>query len=182
MKNPERSRMGCRAGIRFSAGRWMAWASLLSAFSLSWGHYAACAATPREVLRSELRSAITDPCLGDQWELVVNAQNPEAPGRLIRTNIHQTQRLQTVQPAAPHRMVIRPGDRVLVHQTSPVMDAQFQAVALESARAGDVFRVQLRAVRNLESTAASILTGPVLQVRATGPGLAQLQAAQRADQ
>jgi hypothetical protein len=67
--------------------------------------------------------------------------------------------------------VIRAGDQVVVDQRSTVIQARFQAVALESARMGEKLRVRLSTGGNAQNTSRSA----VIAVRAIGAGQAQWQ-------
>jgi hypothetical protein len=140
-------------------------------------------------LRGEFRKEITDPCLDQHWRLVVDPGHPSWPGRLILVNQNAQIGKQTgnrPQTRLDHAglassgpdiqsMAIRAGDHVTVDQDSGVLNARFEAVALESAGAGERLRVRLivadggRQDLNPNRTAP----GPVIPVTATGSGLVQ---------
>ncbi len=152
-------------------------------------------------------SQFGDPCLGGIWQLTADPHNPQSPGHLILVHKNLTfahleslgegrqvprQGRSTLVEAGPTvvhpsmpPVVIRPGDRVVVHQESAKVEGQFEAVALEMARTGQSVRVRLRAVRNAESENSGVfatpINGPILTVQATGPGAAQLNTARRGD-
>jgi hypothetical protein len=139
--------------------------------------------------RGEFRKEITDPCLGQHWRLVIDPGRPGWPGRLILVNQKAQSDKQggnRAQTGSDHAvlagsgpdmqsMTIRAGDRVTVDQDSGLLNARFEAVALESARVGERLRVRLtmagdgRQRLNPNRTAP----GPIILVTATGSDLAQ---------
>jgi hypothetical protein len=140
-------------------------------------------------LHGEIHNEIADPCLGHHWQLVIDPTHPGWPGRLILLD-QKAQSAQNPQNrnqpdnrmqaglkrsvSDMQSMVIRAGDRVTVDQDSGVLDARFEAVALESAWTGEKLRVRLivagrRQGQNSELNAP----GPVIPVVATGIGLAR---------
>jgi hypothetical protein len=143
----------------------------------------------RGELRGEIHNEIADPCLGHHWQLVIDPIHPDWPGRLILLdqNAQNTQNTQNRNQSdnrvqtGPKRsvsdmqsMVIRAGDRVTVDQDSGVLDARFEAVALESAWAGEKLRVRLIVAGRRQGQNSELnVPGPVIPVVATGIGLAR---------
>ena len=141
---------------------------------------------------------LIDPCLGSHWQMVLNPAHPGWPGRLvlldpkdrnsIRHNDHTGERASEEMEAAVQSpglleenqsvsklaspVTIRIGDHVTVDQQSEVMQARFQAVALESAGVGQRLLVRLNAGANSQRS------GPVIPVLATGAGRAKWLAAE----
>jgi hypothetical protein len=150
----------------------------------------------RDRVRGEVRREITDPCLGQHWQLVVDSGHPGWPARMVLLNQNGKQLVNRVRKGSSHAgpagleqagleqagsvsdmqsMVIRAGDRVTVDQDSDVLRARFEAVALESAGRGEMLRVRLIVAANRLQGLNSKLTapGPVIAVVATGIGLAR---------
>jgi len=132
-----------------------------------------------------------DPCLGSRWQLKVNPAHPSWPGRVMlvdaggggssirapkrwlpkadSANARGTVWAALSTPTDLSPPVIRSGDRVVVDQRSKVMQAHFQAVALETAGVGERLRVRISTSGNAQNTSR----GPVISVQATGVGQAQ---------
>jgi hypothetical protein len=118
-------------------------------------------------ISDETRREIADPCLGSHWQLIVDAAHPGWPGKLIlKSSSGDIRRDEAGTPAtgveAPP--AIRVGDQVTVNQSSPVLHAQFQAIALQSASVGGMLKVRLMAGKNMPLTAQ----GAVIAVLAEG--------------
>jgi hypothetical protein len=142
-------------------------------------------------LRGEVRKEITDPCLGQRWQLVVDASHPgwparmtllnpngQRPGNHVRAGSSRSGRTSLDQAdlvSGVESMIIRVGDRVTVDQDSDILRARFEAVALDSAGRGERLRVRLIVAANRLQGQNSELTapGPVIAVVATGIGLAR---------
>jgi hypothetical protein len=116
--------------------------------------------------RGEILRAIIDPSTGSRWLLVRNPTDPAAPARLVLADAAQTSsglapaQSPAHQPAQP--LAIHAGDALIVEQHSAVVDAHFEAVALESAPAGADFAVRLK------------FGGKVVRVTVLAPGHAVL--------
>ena len=134
---------------------WFGWAA--SAAMAQSGAAGSQAAVPQE----QILRTIDDPHSGDQWTLVHEASHPGGPGRLVRVAGPVTD-LRDARTAAPP--VIRAGDRLLVEQHTPQMDAWLEAVALGPAAAGAMVNVRIQA------------GGRVVRVAVLGPGQALLPA------
>lgn len=107
------------------------------------------------VTRGPLQREIVDPCLGTRWQLIADTQHPERPGRLVPVDFRLLRAASArprESPSAPISPpaatlaappIIRPGNRITVTQQTSILRARFQAVALESAAAGQTLRVRL---------------------------------------
>jgi hypothetical protein len=109
---------------------------------------------------------IDDPYSGDRWLLVRDPSHPGGPGRLLLVSAVRRGPLNPghagpeIEAPAP---LIRPGDRVVVEENTPVVEARLEAVALGPAQPGSTFNVRLA------------VGGRVVRVVAVGPGRAVFQ-------
>ena len=121
---------------------------------------------------------IDDPSSGDCWLLLRDPSDPGGPGKLVletrragnperrRNNPSNTisgagSTANLVSGAAVSRFpVIHAGDRLIVGENTPVVEARLEAVALNPATVGSVFKVRLA------------IGGKVVRARALGPGRA----------
>jgi hypothetical protein len=87
-----------------------------------------------------------------------------SPGSRIEGRPQATRPL----PAPRTGSDIHAGDRIVVEQRTAILEAQFEAVALDSASAGDRLRVRLSSERNSPGS----LSGRVIEVVVTGRGRA----------
>jgi hypothetical protein len=105
---------------------------------------------------------ILDPCLGSRWQFQVDLVHPERPARLVRID-------STALPSNEARqtpvIAIRAGDQIAVERDTAFVHVRLQAVAIESAVAGEVLRVRLYTGR-----AALPATGAMIRVLAVAPG------------
>lgn len=115
---------------------------------------------------------IDDPGTGDRWILMRDAAHPEGPWRMALISSERTEnrfgsargaRTRSVSSSAPV-LVIHGGDRVIVEEHTPVVDARLEAVAMGSAAQGSAFRVRLT------------IGGKVILALATAPGHAVVAA------
>jgi len=116
---------------------------------------------------SELRGEIADPCLGFHWRLVIDPAHPGWPGRLVLKMPNEAAPKQSSGIAVTRAKIppaIRVGDEVTVDQSSPILHAQFQAIALQPAAVGEELKVRLLAGRNKPLSAQ----GAVITVLAEG--------------
>ncbi len=114
----------------------------------------------------EASRELVDPCLGSHWQLQLDPEHPERPGRLVRVGASEGAGDFTnlTQPVA-----IRSGEQVIVEQDSPSLRAKFQAIAIEPANAGALLRVRL----SLGAKAPTGIQGRIVRVIATGAGRAR---------
>lgn len=112
---------------------------------------------------SEIVREIDDPSTGTRWLLYRNIANPGGPGRLILVGV--------VRPASLHRgatfaaagPVVHTGDRVVVEESTPILDARLAATALNPASSGGPVRVRLE------------LGGQIVAATAIAPGRVALE-------
>jgi hypothetical protein len=120
----------------------------------------------RSERQGELVREIDDPHSGERWILTRNADHPEAPGQLVLiAETHSvTATPEKVAGRAPDgpAPIIRSGDRVIVEQNTPTVEARLEAVAMTSAWAGGTLRLRL------------IIGGQIVEATATVPGHAAL--------
>lgn len=130
---------------------------------------AAAAQTPaaRSITPGEVLLRIDDPGAHGSWLLIRDPVHAAGPGRLIWVpgdpQLYRAQR-DARQPAASSAYVpvILAGDRVVVEEETPVVDARLAATALNPAPAGSPLNVRLE------------IGGQVVRAIALGPGRAQL--------
>jgi hypothetical protein len=95
------------------------------------------------VANGEVVREIDDPHTGDRWLLVRDDRHPGGPGLLLLVagprppSFHPEPEREAPPP------VIRAGDRVVVEENSPVVEARLEAVAMNPAEAGAVFNLRL---------------------------------------
>lgn len=121
------------------------------------------AAAPGEVVRE-----IDDLRTGAHWLLMRDASHPGGPGRLVLVDgaanrVAQNQ-VEVTPSHAELRPVLRAGDRLIVEENTPRVEARYEAVALGSAVPGSALAVRLK------------IGGKVVRAVALGPGRAMLQA------
>jgi hypothetical protein len=113
---------------------------------------------------------IDDPNTGDRWLLEPSRANPGGPGRLIRVASALTR--PTAIPAQPMQAksvpVLHSGDRLIVEERTPRVEARLLATALGAAAAGSALNVRLA------------IGGRVVRALAVAPGRALLQPAAEA--
>jgi hypothetical protein len=110
---------------------------------------------------------IVDPATGDHWWLVRDPARPGAPGRLLLVSgpakagsaqsvadLNQS----ALPPVTSFKPIIRGGDKVVVEETTPVLEARFEGIALEPAAEGAELNVRLK------------VSGGVVRAVAMGPG------------
>jgi len=122
---------------------------------------------------------IDDPHTGDRWLLVRDWDRPGGPGRLVllpgavrsQGSAIADPRIEPIpaQPSSRDRLagplappVIRPGDRLVVEEDTPVVEARLSAVAITAAAPGGPLQARLE------------IGGKVVQALALGPGRARL--------
>jgi hypothetical protein len=119
--------------------------------------------------QEEIVREIDDPHSGDRWLLMRNARVPGGPGRLVLVSAGRrglggaSAQAATQIEDAGLRPVIRVGDRLIVEEHTPLVDAVLEARALNPAAPGSALDVRLT------------VGGRVLRAVALGPGRAALQ-------
>lgn len=102
---------------------------------------------------------ILDPYTGDRWLLERDPAHPGGPGRLVRAGRGAAGQKQQAGTAA---RILRAGDRLIVVEDTPVVEARLEAVALAPAAIGQRIPARLA------------IGGRVVQVLVQGPGRAAL--------
>jgi hypothetical protein len=115
----------------------------------------------------EIVREIDDPNSGARWLLERNPDHPGGPGLLVlvesgRNPVRQDQSGFEPSGVDP-RTVIRAGDRLIVEENTPVVEARLEAIALGTAVLGSVLEARLK------------IGGRVVRAVALGPGRAELQ-------
>jgi len=132
---------------------------IVSSGSVAPGNFAAGAG-------NEMVREIDDPATGDRWLLERDASHPGGPGRLVlaaRGGAMGVRRSAGALPAGVRQSpVIRAGQRLIVEENTPVVEARLEAVALMNAGKGSALNVRL------------MIGGRVVRAVALGPGRAQL--------
>jgi hypothetical protein len=119
----------------------------------------------------EVVREIDDPHSGDHWLLMRDEGHPGGPGRMVLVAGLERESLRdgarVAQPAgfaALDRIAVRPvihtGDRLIVEESTPVVEARLEGVALGPAASGVPFNVRLK------------VGGNVVRAVALGPGRA----------
>jgi hypothetical protein len=167
------------AGWRLSVIAFSIAAAFVPAFSVRAQSFSA--ATPATVLvvaghaavnerpgppPGELLREIDDPHTGLRWLLFRDPAHPGGPGRLVPVSAGAPQpagsdNARLLDPPLPP--IIRAGDRVIVEQETPVIDARLEGTALGPAQPGSALRVRLR------------IGGQIVSAVALAPGRAALQ-------
>jgi hypothetical protein len=117
---------------------------------------------------SEVLRQIDDPGARGVWLLTRDPVHPAGPGRMIWVPDRVRLREAMAQPgtAQPEVNSIKPvilaGDRVVVVEETPVVDARLTATALNPAPVGMAFHARLE------------IGGQVVRAVAVGPGIARL--------
>jgi hypothetical protein len=154
------SASGLGSGLGFGLG------SLAASRELAGAHAVRDGAIIRE---------IDDPHNGDRWLLVDDSRHPGGPGLLVQassagmnssdgTNGQDRMSSREARPQAETPApIIRAGDRVIVEEKTPVVEARLEAVAMGPAQAGSPFNVRLS------------IGGKVVRALAVEPGRAVLQ-------
>jgi hypothetical protein len=113
---------------------------------------------------------VVDPALNSScWILKRDPNHPQGPGRWVQAPIKESSIpfgkgdsiRATGIPRMPVHPVIRPGDQLVIGESSDLVEARLQAVALGRAASGEILEVRLRT------------TGKVLRAVALAPGLAE---------
>jgi hypothetical protein len=120
-----------------------------------------------EPVPGEIVREIDDPHTGDRWLLMRDPSHPGGPGRLVLAESAGNQARQRQAGAelsqVELRPVIRAGERLIVEENTPVVEARLEAVALGPAVVGSPLDVRLR------------IGGRVVRAVALAPGRAAFQ-------
>ena len=116
---------------------------------------------------SQIVREIDDPHTGIRWLLMRDPRHPGGPGRLVRVESARNQTRRDKAGVEPFQGELRPfihaGERLIVEENTPVVEARLEAVALGPAVAGSPLDVRLK------------IGGKVVRVVASAPGRAVLQ-------
>jgi hypothetical protein len=145
--------------------------TLFSAASAAAAEMLVASATADHPSQTRVWREVTDPCLRQHWQWIVDARHPGWPARLVLIGGRDGPADAGRAPA----VVIRSGDRLTVDQNSGALTARFQAIALESAAPGELLQVRLTLAGDQPYgvNSAAITPGPVIRVIATGRGEAR---------
>jgi hypothetical protein len=128
------------------------------------------ASIPQDDLTRVVRE-IDDPHNGTRWLLMRNPDHPSGPTVLVMVSVTAdgTQQRKpdgptSVSGAQPLLPVIRAGERLVVEESSPAVEARLEAVSLGPAAIGSPLDVRLK------------IGGKVMRAVALGPGRAALLA------
>ena len=116
-----------------------------------------------EVPPGDIVREIDAPHTGDRWLLIRDARHPGGPGLLLLVSFVRVESRQTKSELKMPAPIIRAGDRVIVEESTPVMEARLEAIALGPAIAGSILNLRL------------VLGGKVVRAVATGPSRAIYQ-------
>jgi hypothetical protein len=111
---------------------------------------------------------IRDPNNGMLWRLERALGNSARPGRMILLN--DREKSQVNLPAGIQLPVIRSGDRLVIEESSALVEARLEAVALNAAAQGAEFNARL-AIGGKVARAMALAPGRA--AFATGEGAAQ---------
>jgi hypothetical protein len=104
---------------------------------------------------ADLVREIDDPASGTRWLLFRDPIHPGGPGRLVPVASSSPAPASTAASLGPSPLALGPsplalgsvihlGDRIVIEQDTPVIEARFEAVALGPAAAGSTFQARLR--------------------------------------
>jgi len=118
---------------------------------------------------------IVDPSTGHHWLLLRDQARPGAPGRLVLAATPHgmspgdslARLVVPVLPSARLQPIIRGGDRVMVEETTPVVEAHLEGVALQPAAEGAQLDVRLK-LSGTRVRAVALAPGRVEIVRLEG--------------
>jgi len=110
----------------------------------------------------DLLREIDDPALGRRWLLYRDPRHPQGPGRLVAADapmLDHPNNSATLLPGATRSLpVIRAGDRVILEESTPIVEARLEAIALIPAFQGSPLKVRL------------VLGGKIVTAIAVAPG------------
>jgi len=128
----------------------------------------ASAPSEQQVAGSSVIREINDPHTGDHWLLMLDPSRPGAPGRMVLADVgtgpnRQREQGDAALGPATHTQnipVIHAGDRLVVEESTPLVETRLVAVALGQAVSGASFNARLA------------IGGNVVRAVAVGPGRA----------
>ena len=97
---------------------------------------------------------IRDPFTGATWRMERDAEHPGGPARLVLVSPGDV----LLSNHAVWTPVIHSGERIVIEEHSPVLDARLEAVALANAAEGEILRARM------------VIGGAVVVVRCVGRG------------
>jgi hypothetical protein len=111
--------------------------------------FGVAAATPETAPDGQVLGQIEDPSTGDLWLLLRDRNHPAGPGRLVlapqRISMRGAISGGPAQPlSAGERLLIHPGDALIVEEHTEVVDVRLEAVALEPAVKSAHFKARLK--------------------------------------
>lgn len=161
--------MNTRVGLLAAMGLVAMGLAAVTAAAMAAQPAAGDAAAPvRPVLPGEVLRQIDDPAGHGSWLLIRDPVHRAGPGRLIwvpRGGPAMEPATEAAAAAPPQNAlqpVILAGDRLVVEEETPVVDARLEATALNPAPAGASLHVRLE------------IGGKVVRAIAVGPGRARL--------
>jgi hypothetical protein len=126
------------------------------------GESVECRGADPTLSASSIVREIDDPHSGARWLLLIDVRHPGGPGRLVLADAVRNEPLQSKadgqKAQAPLQPVIHAGERLILEEHSPVVDARLDAIALNPAAVGGKLRVRL------------IIGGSVVLALAVAPG------------
>lgn len=116
---------------------------------------------------AEVVREIDDPHTGAHWLLMRDSSHPGGPDRMVLVKSVGDPVLQNKTAVEPPRVELRPvlhaGERLIVEENTPLVEARLEAVALGPAAIGSALAVRLT------------IGGKVVRALALAPGRAVLQ-------
>lgn len=109
----------------------------------------------------QLAGEIRDPQTGQRWLMLRDPAHPRWPARLVPAEAADAPTGAVALHALP-QPVIHGGDAILIEETTPVLEAHYDAVALSAAERGKTMKARLK------------VNGRVVNAVALGPGRAAL--------
>lgn len=128
-----------------------------------------------QVANGDIVREIDDPHNGDRWLLVEDRSHPGGPGRLLRVpardlrpreapvSLARERANGVASTAATESTIVHAGDRVVIEENTPLVEARLEAVAMGPALPGSSFRARLS------------IGGHIVQAVAFAPGRASLE-------
>jgi hypothetical protein len=102
-------------------------------------------AVPERIVRQ-----FEDTSTGHRWLLIGDALNPSGPGHMVQVasdhadSASRTVSTREARESSRPALIIHAGDKLILEEHSPAVDARLEAVALGSAGTGGALDVRLR--------------------------------------